>query len=108
MSESPEDAHTDEAYPQPAQSPEPAQPRPTKPPSTWRSIGVGALGLVAGLLVALLLQDLIAMVFALSGGSAPVGAAVVIGSFTPIIAVTGVIVALFIDRRIRTRRREGA
>lgn len=75
-----------------------------KPPSVWRSIGIGALGLIAGLFAALVLQDVLGMAFVLNGGSFPLGIAAVIGSFMPILAVTGVVVALLIDRRARARR----
>lgn len=82
----------------------PAQPPVAKPPSVWRSIGIGALGLIAGLVAALVLQDVLGMAFVLNGASFPLGIAAVIGSFMPILAVTGVVVALLIDRKARARR----
>jgi len=61
--------------------------------------------LIAGLFAAFVLQDVLGMVFVLNGGSFTLGIAAVIGSFMPILAVTGVVVALLIDRRARARRR---
>ncbi len=89
------------AGPSPWNSP---QPPARKSPSVWRSIGIGALGLVAGLFAAFVLQDVLGMVFVLNGSSFPLGIAAVIGSFMPILAVAGVVVALLIDRKTRARR----
>lgn len=80
------------------------QPPASNGPSTWRSIGIGALGLMAGLFAAFVLQDVLGMVFVLNGGSFPLGIAAVIGSFMPMFAVAGVVVALLIDRKARARR----
>lgn len=95
--------HWPVVYPGPSPRGAP-QPPVKKPPSVWRSIGVGALGLIAGLFVAFVLQDVLGMAFVLNGGSFPLGIAAVIGSFMPILAVTGVVVALLIDRKARARR----
>ncbi len=80
------------------------QPPVKRSASTLRSVGIGALGLLAGLLAALVLQDILAIAFLRSGGGLPLELGVLIGSFMPILAVVGAVLALLIDRNARMRR----
>ncbi len=63
-----------------------------------RKIGIGALGLVGGLLLALVVQDLLAVTF-VRDGTIPLALGIVLGFLMPVLAVLGAIVALLIDGR---------
>lgn len=80
------------------------QPAP-RPRSAWRSVGIGALGLVGGVLLALIVQDLLATVF-LRDGTIPIPVALVLGFLMPAFGVLGVVIAILIDNRNAKRRSE--
>jgi hypothetical protein len=69
----------------------------------WRSVGVGALGLVGGVLMALVVQDLLAVAFISDGSVAPALIAVV-AFLIPVCGALGTVVAVILDNRSRKRR----
>lgn len=73
----------------------------------WRAIGIGALGMLGGVFAATLIPDALGIAYVLLGGEFPIEVAVVLGSFLPVIAVAGAVVALLVDRRVRARRGSG-
>lgn len=68
-----------------------------------RKIGIGALGFVGGLLLALVVQDLLAVAF-VRDGAMPLVLGLVLGFLIPVLAVLGAVVALLIDGRAASRR----
>lgn len=62
------------------------------------------LGLVGGLLAALILQDILGVAFLRDGGEINLGLAIVVGMLMPVLSVAGVGVALVIDHAARTRQ----
>lgn len=68
-----------------------------------RTVGIGALGVVGGVLLALIVQDLLATAF-LSSGTIPIGAGLGLGFLIPLFAVLGAITAVLIDHRSAKRR----
>ncbi|WP_229741658.1 hypothetical protein [Pseudoclavibacter endophyticus] len=76
---------------------------PPRPRSTWRSIGSGALGLVGGVLLALIVQDVLATAF-LRDGTIPLALGVVLGFLVPAFGALGVLTAILIDNRNAKRR----
>ncbi|MDO5633824.1 MAG: hypothetical protein Q4G34_02975 [Micrococcus sp.] len=69
-------------------------------------VGIGALGSVGGLLLALILQDILAVAF-LGHGTIPFPLAVVVGFLLPTLAVLGAVVAILLDNRNTTRTSKG-
>lgn len=94
------------SYPtaQPAHPPASIQPAP-RSRSAWRSIGTGALGLLGGVLLALIAQDLLAAALLRDGTLSP-ALTVVLGLFMPVLGVLGMVTALVIDARNTKRRPE--
>lgn len=82
-----------------SQVPEP--PRPGIP----RMLGVGALGLIGGALLALFVQDFLAMVF-VRAGNVPSVLTVVLVYLIPVVSVVTAVAAVVIDRRVAVRRME--
>jgi uncharacterized membrane protein YcjF (UPF0283 family) len=78
-----------------ASFPEPAHSR--KPRSGWRTAGIGALGLLGGVLLGVIVQDLLAVIFIRSG--TPV-LGLVFAVIIPLFLVLGNVVAIVIDNRI--------
>ncbi len=72
-----------------------------------RKVGVGALGVVGGVLLALIVQDLLATAF-LSSGTIPASLGIVLGSLMPVFAVLGAIFAVLIYNRSVKRKSEKA
>jgi hypothetical protein len=71
-----------------------------------RKAGIGTLGLVGGVLLAMIVQDLLATAF-LQGGSIPVALGIALGFLVPVLGVAGVIVAIQLDNRSTNRRSKG-
>lgn len=69
-----------------------------------RSVGIGALGLIGGVLAAMILQDIIGVAFLRDGGEGHLGLAMAIGLLMPILSIAGVGVALAVDYSARSRR----
>lgn len=69
-----------------------------------RTIGIAALGLVGGVLLGLIVQDVLARLL-LDDGVFPdsLPLALLVGFLTPALAVVGIVVALVLDAR-RARR----
>lgn len=86
-------------------SPHPYSPSAPRPRRPWRSIGIGALGVLGGVLLALIVQDILATGF-VREGVVPTGLAIVLGFLIPIFAIFGAIVAVLIDARTAKRRPE--
>lgn len=70
-----------------------------------RRAGVGALGVVGGVLLALIVQDLLATAL-VRNGTLTHGLALVLGSLMPVFAVLGAVTAVLIDARAPTRSSE--
>lgn len=90
----------------------PASPPPPRAASPLRPIGVGALGLVLGIVAGFVVQDAVAIALfaggALDGGNGfPLELAALFAFLVPTTAIAGVIVALLIDRRVRRRAGRG-
>lgn len=63
-----------------------------------RKVGVGALGAVGGVLLALILQDILAVAF-LQDGTIPFPLAIVLGFLMPVLAVVGAVIAVLLYNR---------
>ncbi|WP_449277659.1 hypothetical protein [Leucobacter sp. GX24907] len=72
-------------------------------PRVMRMLGVGALGLVGGVLLALFVQDFLAVAL-VRLGSVPSMPAVVFDYLFPIISIVTAVAAVIIDRRVALRR----
>ncbi|MFW6642124.1 hypothetical protein ACOALZ_19030 [Nocardiopsis algeriensis] len=70
-----------------------------------RQLGLGALGAIGGVLLALIIHDLLATAF-LSNGTIPIGPGIVIGSLIPVLAVLGAVIAVLIYNRSLKRTSE--
>ncbi|GAA1547449.1 uncharacterized membrane protein YcjF (UPF0283 family) [Microbacterium ginsengiterrae] len=81
----------------------PQHPQARKPRSGWRTAGIGALGLLGGVLLGVIVQDLLAVIFIRTG--TPV-LGLVFAVLIPLFAVLGVVTAILIDNRTN-RRRQG-
>lgn len=93
--------------PPPASSPQAgASPSAPRPRSAWRSVGIGILGLVGGVLLALIVQDVLATAF-VSDGTVPSALSAVLGFLMPVFAILGVIVAILVDNWNVKRRSKG-
>lgn len=68
-------------------------------------LGTAALGLIGGLLLALVVQDLLATAW-VQGGTIPQALAVVLGLLMPVLGVLGAVLALLLDSRHATRQRQ--
>jgi hypothetical protein len=71
-----------------------------------RKVGIGALGLIGGVLLAVVVQDLLARAF-VRDGAVPLPLALVLGFMIPVFAVLGVVGAILADNR-RLRRNSKA
>lgn len=67
-----------------------------------RTIGIGALGLIGGVLSALVVQDLLAVAF-VREGTVPDALVVVLALLMPVMALLGVVVAVLLDRQAKRR-----
>lgn len=83
-------------------------PRPTSSANGLRAVGVGVIGLIAGLFAGWVIQDLIGIAFVIGGGGLPLEVGVLTGMLMPLTAVAGVVGAVLIDRHSARRRRVGA
>lgn len=72
-----------------------------------RKLGIGALAVIGGLLLALVVQDLLATAF-LEVGAVPICFAIIIGLLLPALALLGLVAALTIDVRSHDRPFEKA
>lgn len=72
-----------------------------------RKVGIGALGVIGGVLLALIVQDLLATAF-FSNGTIPPGPGIVLGFLMPVFAVLGAVVAVLIHHRSTRRTSERA
>ncbi|MGH3658629.1 MAG: hypothetical protein ACRDUA_18390 [Micromonosporaceae bacterium] len=70
-----------------------------------RALGVGILGLFCGLLAGFMVTEIVAVSVMGPGGQLPesLPLMIVLGWISPVMAVVGVVVALLIDGRIRSR-----
>ncbi|MGH3728725.1 MAG: hypothetical protein ACRDTU_08215 [Micromonosporaceae bacterium] len=70
-----------------------------------RAPGVGILGLFCGLLAGFMVTEIVAVSVMGPGGQLPesLPLMIVLGWISPVMAVVGVVVALLIDGRIRSR-----
>lgn len=71
----------------------------------WRTVGIGGLGLVGGVLLALVVQDVLAPLLVREPGQ-PTGLGMLLGLLLPALAGLGVVVAIALDRRGVGRRDE--
>ncbi|WP_181954322.1 hypothetical protein [Kocuria coralli] len=94
--------HPEQSWPTSSPTPRYNPVSPIQPPpqrrSVWRSAGVGVLGFVGGVLLALILQDILATAF-LREGTIPIALGIVLGFLMPVCGVLGVIVAILIYNR---------
>lgn len=67
-----------------------------------RAIGIGILGLIGGLLLSVILQDLLAPLLTDGAGSASI-LGKLLGTMMPAFAIAGAALAIWIDRRRRHR-----
>lgn len=95
-----------EASAAPSPQPLPAGRRSTTR-SAMRKVGIGALGIIGGVLLALIVQDLLASAF-LRDGTIPLGLAIVMGFLLPVFAVLGAVLAVVLDNRSVRRTPERA
>lgn len=93
-----------EASAVPSPQPMPAGRRSTTG-SALRRVGIGALGVIGGVLLALIVQDLLATAF-LRDGTIPLGLAIVMGFLLPVFAVLGAVLAVVLDNRSVRRMSE--
>jgi hypothetical protein len=77
----------------------------TPRPGILRMLGVGALGLVGGALLALFVQDFLAVAF-VRAGNVPFALTVTFVYLTPVVSIVTAVAAVVIDRRLATRRTE--
>jgi ABC-type lipoprotein release transport system permease subunit len=70
--------------------------------SIWRMVGVGALGLVGGALLALFVQDLLAAAF-VRNGRIPVALRIVFAYLIPVLAIITAVASVVIDARRAAR-----
>lgn len=68
-----------------------------------RKVGVGLLGLIGGVLLAIIIQDILATILVNSGRS-PREFGVVTGLLMPALAVLGAVVAVMLHNRSTLRR----
>lgn len=87
--------------PHSASFPQPPQSR--KPRSEWRTAGIGALGLLGGVLLGVIVQDLLAVIL-IRTGTPVLGLVFVV--LIPLFAVLGLVTAILIDNRTN-RHRQG-
>lgn len=71
-----------------------------------RSVGMGVLGLVGGLLFGIVVQDILGRLLGDPAGTPSVVVGLVFGSLLPACLVLGPVVAIWIDRRQHRRRTE--
>ncbi len=75
--------------------------------NAMRKVGIGALGVIGGVLLALIVQDLLATAF-LSNGTIPIGLGIVLGFLMPVFAVLGAVIAVLTYNRSTKRKSEKA
>lgn len=73
--------------------------------NAMQKVGIGALGVIGGALLALIVQDLLATAF-LSNGTIPIGLGIVLGFLMPVFAVLGAIIAVLMYNRSAKRTSE--
>lgn len=88
--------------PHSASFPQPPQSR--KPRSEWRTAGIGALGLLGGVLLGVIVQDLLAVIL-IRTGTPVLGLVFVV--LIPLFAVLGLVTAILIDNRTNRHRQGG-
>lgn len=71
-----------------------------------RRVGIGLLGFIGGVLLAIIVQDVLAGTLS-SGGPVPAGLKAVFGFLLPVLALLGILTALLLDNRFEKRRRGG-
>jgi uncharacterized protein YacL len=67
-----------------------------------QKVGIGTLGVIGGLLLALIVQDLLATAF-LSNGTIPIALGIALGFLMPVFAVLGAFIAVRIHNRSAKR-----
>lgn len=68
-------------------------------------LGVGALGLIGGALLALFIQDLLAVAF-VKGENVPDALTIIFAYLIPVVSILTAVAAVVIDRRLAVRRTE--
>ncbi|WP_157530224.1 hypothetical protein [Microtetraspora niveoalba] len=68
-----------------------------------RTAGIGVLGLIGGLLFAIVLQDILARALTDADGT-PSVLGMILGSLLPAFALLGAVLAVWLDRRHRRTR----
>ncbi|MFT3889856.1 MAG: hypothetical protein QM713_17065 [Arachnia sp.] len=68
-----------------------------------RMLGVGALGLIGGALLALFIQDLLAVAF-VQGANVPDALTIVLIHLIPVVSIVTAVAAVVIDRKLAVRR----
>ena len=63
-----------------------------------RTVGIGVLGLIGGLLFAIILQDVLSRAL-LSADGTPSALGVILGAALPVCGLVGAALALWVDRR---------
>lgn len=71
-----------------------------------RAVGIACLGLIGGVLLGVVVQDVLAVLL-VTAGAGPTVLGMVFGGLLPVLAVAGAVLAVWLDRRARRRRREG-
>lgn len=72
-------------------------------PGFLRMLGVGALGLIGGALLALFIQDFLAVAF-VRRGNVPVALTIVFVYLIPVVSIVTAVAAVVIDRRLAACR----
>ena len=70
-----------------------------------RTVGVGALGLLGGVLLALVVQDVLATTF-LQDGTIPRAVAIILGLLIPALGLAGLAAAILFDGRSAPRSKD--
>lgn len=74
-------------------------------PGLLRMLGIGALGLIGGALLAVFVQDLLATAF-VRNGNVPVALTIVFAYLIPVVTTVTALAAVVIDRKRTPHRRE--
>ncbi|GAA3427739.1 hypothetical protein GCM10018953_49220 [Streptosporangium nondiastaticum] len=75
----------------------------TERETAMRTAGIGVLGLIGGLLFAIVLQDVLAHALTGDGGT-PSVLGMILGSLLPAFALLGAVLSVWLDRRHRRTR----
>ena len=73
-----------------------------KPSNRWRTVGIGALGLLGGLLLGVVLQDILATIMT---GTELTDLRFVFALVLPLFAALGIVATIFFDKWFARRRR---